>query len=73
MCVSQDGSNELFVDGCDGFLGVTEGCVGQCTEDVQASFGFGVYSLNVGPERQSFVVGHSKDGGGGLYGDRYVV
>ena len=46
---------------CAMFLsGVTERCVCECFEDVQAGFGFSVDVVNVLLECHSHVIGHSK-------------
>ena len=53
----------MFVYLCEVFFGLTEGCICECSEDVQADFSFSVNVVSVVPERQTSVVGHSKCGG----------
>ena len=50
-----------------------EGCISECSEDVQAGFSFSVNVFSVLPERHTSVVGHSKRGGGVLVGNGCVV
>ena len=73
MSVCKDGSNELFVYCGDVFLGVTERCICECSEDIQASLGFVVYVVSVLPESHPPIEGHSKDGGGIGVGNGGVV
>ena len=74
-CVSvcKDGSNELFVYCGDVFLGVTERCICECSEDIQASLGFVGYVVSVLPECHPPIEGHPKDGGGVGVGNGGVV
>ena len=74
-CVSvcKDGSNELFVYCGDVFLGVTERCICECSEDIQAGLGFSVNVVCVLPECHTPIVSHSKDSGGVSLRDRCVV
>jgi len=52
---------------------VSKGCICECLEDVQGSFGLSVNVVRVLPERHSSIVGHSKCCGGVGVGNRYVV
>ena len=73
MGVGEDWADELFVDLCDVFLGVTirGGC--KSSEDVQAGLCLSVDMVSMLPERHSSVVGHSKDGGCWGVRDRTIV
>lgn len=61
MGVGEDGSDELFVECCYVFLGVSVSCVSECAEDVQSLFGSVVNVGYVVFERPAAVECNSKD------------
>ena len=73
MSVSENGSNELFVECCYVFLGVAVSCVSKGAEDVQSSFGSGVGVSDVVFERHAAVVCNSKDFRSVVHGERCIV
>ena len=56
MCVCEYEPYVLFVNEGEVFYGLTECCVGECSEDIEASFFLSVYVVYVGGEFHFFVI-----------------
>ena len=63
MGVCKYDSNVLFVNQGDVFFGLAEFCVGECSEDIETGFCFGVYVVYVGGEFHFVVICHFECGG----------
>ena len=73
MCVCEYEPYVLFVNEGEVFYGLTECCVGECSEDIEASFSLSVFVICVRGESNFFVICHFKCGGRVTVGYGYVV